>query len=98
MAHTVGVEIPSLVIGAIIPRPYVVGGKVAKSCAGGGEVMRPRTSGTKVLPLAVGIKGLVLPRPRAGGKEVPPRVVCVVCAKVLRPCTGSVKELWPLTP
>ena len=94
----VGAEVPSLVIGANIPRPYGVGGKVAQSCAGDGEVTRPCAGSTKVLPLAVGFKGLVLPQLCAGGKEVPPRAVCVVCAEVPRPRTGGVEELWPRAP
>ena len=54
MAQKVGAEVPYLVIGANIPRPYAVGGTVEQSCAVGGEVTRPRAGGTEVLPLAVG--------------------------------------------
>ena len=61
MARTVDAEVRSLVISANIPQPYVVSGNVAQSCAGGVELTWPCAGGTKVLPLVVGVKGLVLP-------------------------------------
>ena len=65
--------------GAGIPRPYTVGDKVTQSYADGSEVPWPYAGSIEVPLLAVGAKGLALPQFCAGGKEVPPRAVYVVC-------------------